>query len=553
MHCCLSSNFNKKVQSARKLHQNSVASPQIMPTNNRVEQQKVEGDLLELSEDRSIIRATYYLQGLLIKTEAFTYQTQQQPQLQHSQSQPHKPIMTQRQIKLQQFQQPPLSPQEIREWKDERNGMKPSKQRSLYSSPRSPEELKERKDDREQRREQELLRDQEIFKNSIKEETQKQIKIIEKYSFVHLNDKEIRKSLTLDDIKECNERFITFMSEVNKTFLVYKGIFSPNEWPIFEAFCNHVIDQIEALAFIDKHQNCDISGVRQFLLECYVLADDTSLDHVEAKVFEMMIQYKIPIGARFYYRRLTNLNYKGDFIGISNVWDHMDDRNRTSIGLKCIELAIGGLVIDNFTKACSILEYIAHTNAVDIRGYPDSIYKIIFQFVALERVTLDTSELNIKNFEKVIQSCASVIRQFQVPHSYSFVSVEQVLKILQICAVSAVHAWDYLSKWGAYVNRSGRIEVYDDMLHISLCFEDGPSMARQIFNEIIVNRIVPRTETLNALLQVHIKYGEFEMAKSIFEKIDFSHGGFTANATTRNIKKQLEEKTDFKASVSRRE
>jgi hypothetical protein len=359
--------------------------------------------------------------------------------------------------------------------------------------------------------------------------------------------------MTSDEIKECNERFNAFMSEVNKTFLVYKGISSPKEWPIFELFCTHVIDQIEAFAIIHNHQNCDFSGVRQFLLECYTLADDTSLDYVETKVFDMMARYKIPIGARFYYRRLTNLKYKGDFIGICSVWDHMDDKNRTSIGLKCIELAIGGLVIDNFTKACSILEYIAHTTSVDVRGYPDSIYKIMFQFVALERVTLDTTEQNIKNFEQLIQGCASMIRKFQTPHQYSFVTEEQVSKILQLCAVCAVHAWDYLSKCSTYVNRRGRIEVYDDMLHISLCFEDGPSMARQIFNEIIVNCIVPRTQTLNALLQVHIKYGDFEMAKSILEKVDFSPQGFTANATTQNIIKQLEEKTDFKASVFQRE
>jgi len=545
MYCGLSSNFNRRFfQSTQKFHQNAATSPQIMPNNARVEQ-KIESDLLELGEDRSIIRATYYLQGLLIKTEAFTYQTQNQQSSQPI-TQQQQPLKPQRQIKLNP-QQPPVSQQEIKQWKEERDTSRPVRhQRLLHASPLSPDELKERKEEREERREQELKRDQEIFRNTIEEEAQKQKIIIEKYSFLHLNDKDIRRRMTPEEIKECNERFFEFMNQVNNTFLVYKGITSPKEWPIYEAFCVHVIDQIEALSHFDNHKNCDFSGVRQFLLECYVLADDTSLDYVEAKVFDLLMKYKIPIGARFYYRRLNNLKYKGDVVGICSVWDHMDDKNRTSVGLKCIEIAIGGIVIDKFGKACSILEYIAQTSTVDIRGYPDCIYKIMFQFISLDRVSLDTTQNNIKNFEKLIQSCSTIIRKFQVPHQYSFVTEDQVSKILQICAVCAVNAWNYLSKWDTYVNRRGRIEIYEDMLHISLCFEDGPSMARKIFNEIIVNSIVPRIETLNALLQVHINCGEFEMAKSILKTIDFSSQGYTANANTLNIIKQLEEKSNFK-------
>lgn len=78
------------------------------------------------------------------------------------------------------------------------------------------------------------------------------------------------------------------------------------------------------MAFLENHQDCDFTGVRQFLNECYVLADDTNLDLIESKIFDLLIQYKIPISARFYYRRLTNLKERGDFVAICSVWDQVD-------------------------------------------------------------------------------------------------------------------------------------------------------------------------------------------------------------------------------------
>jgi hypothetical protein len=507
--------FKKKIIQSSKFQKHySAASPQIQP-NLKVEQHHL--------DEESIVRATYYLQGLLIKTEAFPYQPEQQSPLQHQNNY--------------NFQK-----KEIRQYQEnerkEREENKPIKM--MHTSPRSPEELKEIKLDQDQRREQDLKRDKEIFKNTIREETEIQKRIIESYSFNHLKDEEILKSLSSQQLKNETERFNAFMSEVNKTFGVYRGIVLPKEFPVFELFCNHVIDQIEVMSFIDNHLSCDFSGVRQFLLECYTIADDTNLDYVEAKVFDMLGQYKIPINSRFYYRRLNNLKQKGDFIGICTVWDQMNDKNKTSLGLKCAEIAVGGIVIDRFTKACSILDYIAHTPVVDIRGYPESIYKIIFQFVSIDRVTLDTTKQNIKNFETIIQSYASIIRKFETPHHYSFVSDEQISKIVQICSVSAVNAWNFLSKWDAYINRRGKIEVYDDMLYCSLYFKDGPAMARKLFDEIIINKIIPRIETLNTLVLVHLKYGEIEMAKNIFKKIDFSsQRGYTPNETTKYIIQDL--------------
>jgi hypothetical protein len=570
-------NFKKKIIQSKiqnKIQHYSVASPQIKPT------QKVEQHVLD--ED-SILRATYYLQGLLIKTEALPYEPEQSP-LQHNNYQhtlnesqinelrtPPQDYQQQSRKESERNQVKPPQPQHQQQTRPERNEEKPQQQprqnskpekkerkkepeekrpvRVMHTKPRSPEELKVLKQAQDQYREQESDRDKEIFKNTIREETEKQKIIIESYSFVHMKDAELQKSLSKEQRKDYFERFQKYMSEVNKTFVVYRGITLPKEYPVFELFCIHIIDQIEAMSFIDNHLSCDFSGVRQFLLECYTIADDTSLDYVEAKVFDMLIQYKIPINSRFYYRRLNNLKHKGDFIGICNVWDLMNDKNRTSLGLKCVELAVGGIVIDCFKKACSILHYIAHTPMVDIRGYPESIYKIIFQFESCERVTLDTTEQNVKNFESLIQSCASIIRKFETPHNYSFVSDEQVSKIIHICAVSAVNAWAYLSKWDTYVNRKGRIEVYDDMLHMSLYFTDGPLMARKLFDEIVLNRIIPRIETLNSLVLVHIKYGELEMAKNIFKKINFSNEGYKPNETTNYIRKQLE--SDSTSSTQR--
>jgi len=139
-------NFNKKfIQAAKFQKHYSVASPQIQ-TNQKVEQHYV--------DEESIVRATYYLQGLLIKTEAFPYQPPQQ------------------QSPLQQNNDT-RSPEKMSERKH-RERREENKPKLMHASPRSPEELRDIKEDQDQRREQDLKRDKEIFKNTIKEETEKQ-------------------------------------------------------------------------------------------------------------------------------------------------------------------------------------------------------------------------------------------------------------------------------------------------------------------------------------------------------------------------------------------
>lgn len=204
----LSKIFQKKINQTKiqfKLQQYSAATQTQRKIN--VEQEKLEGDLLDLSDDRSIIRATYYLHGLLIKSETVPYfkpesstpQTQQQPT--QTQTQTQSPLQH---------------------------------QRSIHSAPLSPQELKERHNERDQRRQKEQTQNKEIFVNSIEKEAERQQIIIKTYTFVHLKDKNIRTSLTPDQESHYKEQFKKFMSEINTSILIYRGISTPKEWPIFE-------------------------------------------------------------------------------------------------------------------------------------------------------------------------------------------------------------------------------------------------------------------------------------------------------------------------------
>lgn len=341
-------------------------------------------------------------------------------------------------------------------------------------------------------------------------------------------------SLSPEEVIQARAHFLQYISTLSRSIFIFHHSTDLKLIPLFEKVCDHGVEQI--LYVTKVIELSDQPSVYTFLRACFGICTSFGLRNRQIELYDRMLELNLRIHPAIYQRILLVFNDRSDFCRLTKTWLSIPEED---LKLSHCETAISGSLLENFGMATEILTVIEKINRNSILDDPSAIFRIFYKFFFFQNYAhTDTPENMTIYFERIMSACLAVSKIMDSP---DFVEKEpnEKEKLLNLLSSCGQLVWSELVLTEKYVNSTGKIEIYETMIGLCLHLENGLQIAQCVFNEIIINKITPRTETMNALMAVCLKFDDYILAEKIFRKINFDRTIFEPNQETFGIALKL--------------